>query len=92
MKLLRYGPSGQEKPGILDAEGAIRDLSGVIPDITGAALSPDSLAKIAAVDPASLPKVAGTPRIGPPVTGMKNLVCIGLNYADHAAETGSPIP
>jgi len=92
MKLLRYGPAGEEKPGILDAEGAIRDLSGVIPDITGAVLSPESLAKIAAVDTASLPKVPGSPRIGAPVTGMKNLVCIGLNYADHAAETGAPIP
>ncbi len=92
MKLLRYGPAGQEKPGILDASGAIRDLSGVIPDITGDVLSPAALAKIAAVDVNSLPKVAGNPRLGPPVTGMKNLICIGLNYADHAAETGSPIP
>jgi len=92
MKLLRYGPAGQEKPGILDAAGAIRDLSGVIPDITGDVLSPAALAKIAALDVNSLPKVAGSPRLGPPVTGMKNLICIGLNYADHAAETGAPIP
>ena len=92
MKLLRYGPAGQEKPGILDAAGAIRDLSGVVPDITGDVLSPAALAKIAAVDVNSLPKVAGNPRLGSPVTGMKNLVCIGLNYADHAAETGAPIP
>jgi len=92
MKLLRYGPAGQEKPGILDAAGAIRDLSGVIPDITGDVLSPAALAKIAALDMNSLPKVAGNPRIGSPVTGMKNLICIGLNYADHAAETGAPIP
>lgn len=92
MKLLRYGPAGQEKPGILDAAGAIRDLSGIVPDITGDVLSPAALAKIAAVDVNSLPKVAGNPRLGPPVTGMKNLVCIGLNYADHAAETGAPIP
>ncbi|MCA3324143.1 MAG: fumarylacetoacetate hydrolase family protein [Roseomonas sp.] len=92
MKLLRYGPAGQEKPGILDAAGAIRDLSGVVPDITGDVLSPAALAKIAAVDVNSLPKVAGNPRLGPPVTGMKNLICIGLNYADHAAETGAPIP
>ena len=92
MKLLRYGPAGQEKPGILDAAGAIRDLSGVIPDITGDVLSPAALAKIAAVDVNSLPKVAGNPRLGSPVTGMKNLICIGLNYADHAAETGAPIP
>ena len=92
MKLLRYGPAGQEKPGILDAAGAIRDLSGIVPDITGDVLSPAALAKIAAVDVNSLPKVAGNPRLGPPVTGMKNLICIGLNYADHAAETGAPIP
>ena len=92
MKLLRYGPAGQEKPGILDAAGVIRDLSGVVPDITGDVLSPAALAKIAAVDVNSLPKVAGNPRLGSPVTGMKNLICIGLNYADHAAETGAPIP
>jgi len=92
MKLLRYGPAGQEKPGILDATGAIRDLSGVVPDITGDVLSPAALAKIAAVDVNGLPKVAGNPRLGSPVTGMKNLICIGLNYADHAAETGAPIP
>ncbi|MCX7368775.1 MAG: fumarylacetoacetate hydrolase family protein [Alphaproteobacteria bacterium] len=92
MKLLRYGPAGQEKPGILDAAGAIRDLSGVVPDITGDVLSSAALAKIAAVDVNSLPKVAGNPRLGSPVTGMKNLICIGLNYADHAAETGAPIP
>ena len=92
MKLLRYGPAGQEKPGILDAAGGIRDLSGIVPDITGDVLSPAALAKIAAVDVNSLPKVAGNPRLGSPVTGMKNLICIGLNYADHAAETGAPIP
>jgi len=92
MKLLRYGPAGQEKPGILDAAGAIRDLSALVPDITGDVLSPAALAKIAAVDVNALPKVAGNPRLGSPVTGMKNLICIGLNYADHAAETGAPIP
>jgi len=92
MKLLRYGPAGQEKPGILDAAGAICDLSSIVPDITGDVLSPAALAKIAAVDVNSLPKVAGNPRLGSPVTGMKNLICIGLNYADHAAETGAPIP
>ena len=92
MKLLRYGPAGAEKPGMLDAAGTIRDLSGVIADLSGDALSPAGLAKLAALDPSKLPAVAGNPRIGPPVTGMKNLVCIGLNYADHAAETGAPIP
>ncbi len=92
MKLLRYGPPGQEKPGMLDASGTIRDLSGVVPDIAGEALSPAGLAKLAALDATTLPAVQGSPRIGPPVSGMKNLVCIGLNYADHAAETGAPVP
>ena len=92
MKLLRYGPPGGEKPGLLDASGAIRDLSGTVPDLAGEALSPDGLEKLAALDPASLPEVPGKPRLGPPVAGMKNLVCIGLNYADHAAETGAPVP
>ncbi|TDH62256.1 FAA hydrolase family protein [Dankookia rubra] len=92
MKLLRHGPDGQEKPGMLDASGTIRDLSGVIPDLAGDALSAAGLAKLAALDPASLPAVPGSPRLGPPVAGMKNLICIGLNYADHAAETGAPVP
>ena len=92
MKLLRYGPPGQERPGMLDASGTIRDLSGVIPDLAGEALSPAGLAKLASLDPATLPAVPGNPRLGPPVSGMKNLVCIGLNYADHAAETGAPVP
>ncbi|KAA2214429.1 fumarylacetoacetate hydrolase family protein [Teichococcus oryzae] len=92
MKLLRYGPPGQEKPGLLDADGQIRDLSGTVPDIAGAVLSPDGLARLAALDAASLPLVGGSPRLGPPVSGMKNFVCIGLNYADHAAETGASIP
>jgi ureidoglycolate lyase len=92
MKLLRYGPAGHEKPAMLDAAGTLRDLSGVIPDLAGAALSPAGLAKLAALDPASLPAVPGTPRLGPPVAGMRNFVCIGLNYADHAAETGAAIP
>ena len=92
MKLLRYGPPGGEKPGLLDKDGAIRDLSGTIPDLAGDALSPEGLKRLAALDAASLPAVPGKPRLGPPVSGMKNLVCIGLNYADHAAETGAPIP
>ncbi|MFC3126731.1 fumarylacetoacetate hydrolase family protein [Pseudoroseomonas globiformis] len=92
MKLLRYGPPGQEKPGLLDANGQIRDLSGTVPDITGAAISPEGLAKLAALDPTSLPLVGGDQRLGSPVTGLKNFVCIGLNYADHAAETGAAIP
>ncbi len=92
MKLLRYGPAGQEKPGILDAAGAIRDLSGIVADIAGDVLGPNGLKKLASVDVTTLPKVDGNPRLGPPVAGMKNLFCIGLNYADHAAETGNPIP
>ena len=92
MRLLRYGPKGAEKPGLLDAEGRIRDLSGKISDIDGSVLGPDSLAKLAALDPNSLPRVEGSPRIGPPVARVPNLVCIGLNYADHARETNSPIP
>jgi ureidoglycolate lyase len=92
MKLLRHGPPGQEKPGLLDASGTLRDLSGVVPDLAGEALSPAGLARLAALDPSSLPPVPGNPRLGPPVAGMKNLVCIGLNYADHAAETGAPVP
>jgi len=92
MKLLRHGPKGREKPGMLDAHGAIRDLSGHIPDIAGEALSPAGLVRLAGLDPATLPEVAAGTRLGPPVSGMTNLVCIGLNYADHAAETGAAIP
>ena len=92
MKLLRSGPKGQEKPGVLDAQGNIRCLAGVVGDIAGDVLSPAGLKKLAALDLNNLPKVEGNPRLGAPVAGMKNLVCIGLNYADHAAETGNPIP
>jgi 2-keto-4-pentenoate hydratase/2-oxohepta-3-ene-1,7-dioic acid hydratase in catechol pathway len=92
MKLLRYGSAGQEKPGLLDSTGAIRDLSGVVPDITGNTLLPDSLAKLRKVDPASLPKVNGTPRIGPCVGRVGKFICIGLNYSDHAAESGMAVP
>jgi 2-keto-4-pentenoate hydratase/2-oxohepta-3-ene-1,7-dioic acid hydratase in catechol pathway len=92
MKLLRYGPAGAEKPGILDASGAIRDLSAVVRDIDGFALSDASLKAIASLDLTALPKVEGNPRIGPCVVRPVNFICIGLNYADHAAETGSPIP
>jgi 2-keto-4-pentenoate hydratase/2-oxohepta-3-ene-1,7-dioic acid hydratase in catechol pathway len=92
MKLLRYGAKGAEKPGLLDASGAIRDLSGHVKDIDGTTLAPAALKKLAALDPASLPRVDGSPRIGACVTRPLNFVCIGLNYADHAAETGSAIP
>jgi 2-keto-4-pentenoate hydratase/2-oxohepta-3-ene-1,7-dioic acid hydratase in catechol pathway len=92
MKLLRYGPAGAEKPGMLDRDGKLRDLTAQIRDIDGAAVSPAGLAKLAALDPASLPLVPGTPRLGPCVVRPLNFVCIGLNYADHAAETGAAIP
>ncbi|SAK98190.1 ureidoglycolate lyase [Caballeronia ptereochthonis] len=92
MKLLRYGPKGQEKPGLLDAEGQIRDLSKVVDDIAGATLTEAGLAKLRAVDPASLPVVDGNPRIGPCVGRVGKFVCIGLNYADHAAESNLPVP
>jgi len=92
MKLLRYGPPGKEKPGLLDASGAIRDLSGVVADINGDALSPASLRKLAKIDPASLPKVSGKKRLGSCVVRPMNFVAIGLNYSDHAAEVGAPIP
>jgi 2-keto-4-pentenoate hydratase/2-oxohepta-3-ene-1,7-dioic acid hydratase in catechol pathway len=92
MKLLRYGPAGQEKPGILDADGRIRDLSAQVADIDGAALTPEGLAKIAALDIASLPVVEGEPRIGACVGKVGKFLCIGLNYADHAAEAGMKLP
>lgn len=92
MKLLRYGPAGAEKPALLDADGHIRDLSGVIADINGETLSPDSLAHISTLDPASLPLVEGTPRIGPCVGDVGQFHAIGLNYSDHAAETGAMPP
>lgn len=92
MKLLRYGPAGAEKPGVLDADGAIRDLSGAVADISGDALLPDSIEKLKAIDPASLPKVDGSPRIGACVGNVGKFMCIGLNYSDHAAETGGEVP
>jgi 2,4-diketo-3-deoxy-L-fuconate hydrolase len=92
MKLLRYGPAGQEKPGILDASGVIRDLSAHVPDFTPDQLSPENLARIAKIDVASLPKVEGPTRYGPPVTGTSKFLAIGLNFADHAAESNMPIP
>ncbi|KQV54744.1 fumarylacetoacetate hydrolase family protein [Caulobacter sp. Root342] len=92
MKLLRYGPKGSEKPGLLDAEGKIRDLSGHMADITGAQLSPASLKALAAIDPATLPVVEGSPRYGVPVNGVSKFIAVGLNFADHAAESNLPIP
>ncbi len=92
MKLLRYGPAGAEKPGMLDGNGAIRDLSGAVTDIGGDALTPEGLDKLRAIDPASLPKVDGNPRVGPCVGDVGKFMCIGLNYSDHAAETGGEVP
>ncbi|AOB32005.1 2-hydroxyhepta-2,4-diene-1,7-dioate isomerase [Bordetella sp. H567] len=92
MKLLRYGAKGQEKPGLLDPQGRIRDLSGHIADIGAAALLPETLARLKAIDAAALPLVPGTPRLGPCVTGTGKFICIGLNYSDHAAETGATVP
>ena len=92
MKLLRYGASGQEKPGLLDASGAIRDLSGHVSDIGPAELSAESLARLAAIDPANLPKVEGAVRYGPCVGNVGKFIAIGLNFADHAAESGAPVP
>ena len=92
MKLLRYGPLGQEKPGMLDSGGTIRDLSGVVGDIDPSTVDDASLAKLAALDPASLPAVGGNPRIGACVGGIGKMICIGLNYSDHAAETGATPP
>ena len=92
MKLLRYGDKGQEKPGLLDAQGNIRDLSAHIVDVAGTALSAASLAALGKIDPSSLPLVSGSPRLGPCVGQVGKFICIGLNYADHAAETGADIP
>jgi 2-keto-4-pentenoate hydratase/2-oxohepta-3-ene-1,7-dioic acid hydratase in catechol pathway len=92
MKLLRYGEPGREKPGILDGRGGIRDLSAHVPDIAGEALLPESLDRLRRVDVNALPPVSGTPRIGPCVAGVGKFLCVGLNYSDHAAESGMKVP
>ena len=92
MKLVRYGPKGAEKPGLLDADGRVRDLSAEVPDIAGDAVTPEGLNRLAALDPASLPLVAEGQRLGPCVGRVGKLLCIGLNYADHAAESGAKVP
>ncbi|MBD8599564.1 fumarylacetoacetate hydrolase family protein [Pseudomonas sp. CFBP 8772] len=92
MKLLRYGEPGQERPGLLDSNGRIRDLTDLIGDLSGTALSPESIAHLQSQDINSLPLVEGTPRLGPCVGKIGKFICIGLNYADHAAETGADIP
>lgn len=92
MKLCRYGAPGMERPGLIDEHGALRDLSGLCADIEPRHLAPEGLASLAAIDPAGLPRVAGTPRLGVPYAGMSKFVCIGLNYSDHAAEAGMAVP
>ncbi len=92
MKLVRYGEAGKEKPGILDAQGGIRDLSGVVKDIDGSTVSPEGIARLRALNVDSLPKVGGNPRLGSPIANVPKLICIGLNYADHAKESNLPIP
>ena len=92
MKLVRYGAKGAEKPGLIDKSGQLRDLSTHIKDLDGDAYAPASLRKLAALDPSTLPSVSGNPRLGAPVTGISKFVAIGLNYTDHAKETGNPIP
>ncbi len=92
MKLLRFGDAGSEKPGLLDASGKIRDLSSHVSDIDGDAVSPAGIAKLGAIDPASLPEAPAGVRIGAPVTGFRNFIAVGLNYEDHARETGAEIP
>jgi ureidoglycolate lyase len=92
MKLLRYGAKGKEKPGLLDKDGKIRDLSGIIPDLTGETISPKSLARIKKIKPESLPLVKGKPRIGACIANPQKFIAIGLNYSDHAAESGLQVP
>ena len=92
MKLVRFGEAGAEKPGIVDRDGAIRDLSGVVADIGGAAISPEELARLAALDTGSLPLAPEGARLGPCVANTGKFICIGLNYADHAAESGMEVP
>jgi 2-keto-4-pentenoate hydratase/2-oxohepta-3-ene-1,7-dioic acid hydratase in catechol pathway len=92
MKFIRFGEAGREKPGVIDADGNIRDLSGHVLDLAGSELDPASLAALGKIDPASLPLVSGNPRIGPCVAGTGKFICIGLNYSDHAAETGATVP
>jgi 2,4-diketo-3-deoxy-L-fuconate hydrolase len=92
MRLARYGNPGQEKPGILDAKGQLRDLSAIVADISADVLTRGGLRRLAAIDPATLPLVAGTPRYGAPVAQVGKMLCVGLNYAEHAAETNTPLP
>ena len=92
MKLCRYGKAGAEKPGLIDQEGTLRDLSGVVGDITADVLADEGLRRLAAIDPATLPRVDGSPRYGTPIAHVGKMICVGMNYADHAAETQAPVP
>ncbi len=92
MKLLRFGDAGAEKPGALDANGILRDLSSIVPDISGATLLPESLDRLRQLDLTSLPQVPGTPRVGPCIGSVGKFLCVGLNYSDHAAESGMAVP
>jgi len=92
MRLVRYGEPGRERPGLIDASDTVRDLSGVVPDIAGEALSPDSLARLARLDPAALPAPPNPGRLGPPLTGIGKIIGVGLNYRDHAEECRLPLP
>ena len=92
MKLCRYGKAGAEKPGMIDQDGALRDLSGHVGDITADVLADEGLRRLAAIDPSTLPRVDGTPRFGTPVAHVGKMICVGMNYADHAAETQAPVP
>lgn len=92
MKLVRYGAHGTEKPGLIDANGALRDLSEAVADIDPSALSRENIKRLASIDPATLPEVKDTPRFGAPVSPVGKMICVGMNYAKHAAETGAPVP
>jgi 2-keto-4-pentenoate hydratase/2-oxohepta-3-ene-1,7-dioic acid hydratase in catechol pathway len=92
MKLLRHGPSGAEHPGLLHSDGTIRDLTGLVPDIGGAVISDAGLAMLRSMDASTLPIVPASTRLGPCVAGTGKFICIGLNYSDHAAETGAKVP
>jgi 2-keto-4-pentenoate hydratase/2-oxohepta-3-ene-1,7-dioic acid hydratase in catechol pathway len=92
MKLLRFGEPGKERPGVLHADGTIRDLSGSVPDISGGTLLPESIARLKQLNLGSLPTVPGSPRLGPCVGGVGKFICVGLNYSDHAAESNMPVP
>lgn len=92
MKFVRYGAQGAEKPGLVDSTGAIRDLSGHVSDLSGTSIDPEALAKLGSIDPTTLPLVSANERLGPCVAGTGKFICIGLNYSDHAAETGATVP